>query len=351
METKENAKNALDKVIKKSRVHLYKPIQIAEILYHDRIYNDIKLEKLETYRNKSKKWRDDMCLPLLGTICTSSAKFQDNLFDENAIPPKTLSVLGRENRRTNGAVEAYIYKCFTDKHNQLNKALRYCLQATPENFDVKTLINSFWNEAGLKRSLDKVYEIIVYSLFSTLVEALNLQVSISINEESLPLLKEFEDFSRKIMCLDAKNTVHFQNAMVYRVGVTNAADRGLDMYSNWGPAIQIKHLSLDINLAEDIVTSIASDKVIIVCKDAEKDIILSLLTQIGWKSRIQSIVTENDLISWYDKALRGQYSMELAENLLNTLIEELGLEFPSVIEIPEILSNRHYEKITNDFWK
>lgn len=104
-------------------------------------------------------------------------------------------------------------------------------------------------------------------------------------------------------------------------------------------------------MAEDIVTSIASDKVIIVCKDAEKDIILSLLTQIGWKSRIQSIVTENDLISWYDKALRGQYSMELAENLLNTLIEELGLEFPSVIEIPEILSNRHYEKITNDFWK
>lgn len=351
MDTKENAKNALDKVIRKSRVHLYKPIQIAEILYHDRIYNDIRLEELETYRNKSKKWRDDMCLPLLGTICTSSAKFQDNLFDENAVPPKTLSVLGEENRRTNGAVEAYIYKCFTNKHTQLNNALQYCLKATPQNFDVKTFIDSFWNEAGLKRSLDKVYEIIVYALFSTLVETLNLQVSISINDESLPLLKEFEDFSKKIMCLDAQNTVHIQNAMVYRVGITNAADRGLDMYSNWGPAIQIKHLSLDVNLAEDIVTSIASDKVIIVCKDAEKDIILSLLTQIGWKSHIQSIVTESDLTSWYDKALRGQYSMELAENLLNTLIEEIGLEFPSVTEMPDILSKRHYEKITNDFWK
>ena len=31
------AKNALDKVIDKARVHLYKPIQIAEILYRDRI--------------------------------------------------------------------------------------------------------------------------------------------------------------------------------------------------------------------------------------------------------------------------------------------------------------------------
>lgn len=29
----EEAKEALDKVIKKGRVHLYKPIQIAEILY------------------------------------------------------------------------------------------------------------------------------------------------------------------------------------------------------------------------------------------------------------------------------------------------------------------------------
>ena len=32
-----------------------------------------------------------------------------------------------------------------------------------------------------------------------------------------------------------------------------AADRGLDMYSNWGPAIQIKHLSLDVELAKNIV--------------------------------------------------------------------------------------------------
>ena len=38
----EQAKVSIDKIIKKSRVHLYKPIQIAEILYRDRIYNDIK---------------------------------------------------------------------------------------------------------------------------------------------------------------------------------------------------------------------------------------------------------------------------------------------------------------------
>ena len=31
------AKRSLDTVIKKARIHLYKPIQIAEILYRDRV--------------------------------------------------------------------------------------------------------------------------------------------------------------------------------------------------------------------------------------------------------------------------------------------------------------------------
>lgn len=48
------AKIALDKLIKKSRVHLYKPIQIAEILYHHRMHNDIDLLNLEDYRNAAR---------------------------------------------------------------------------------------------------------------------------------------------------------------------------------------------------------------------------------------------------------------------------------------------------------
>ena len=82
------AKASLDSLIKKSRVHLYKPIQIAEILYHQMTVENLDLLNLDSYRARSKKWRDDMSIRLLGRICTSSAKFQDNLFDDNAIPPK-----------------------------------------------------------------------------------------------------------------------------------------------------------------------------------------------------------------------------------------------------------------------
>ena len=81
MPNRNEAKEALDAVIRKSRVHLYKPIQIAEILYRDRTRQDINLLNLEDYRTKSKKWRDDVCRVLLGRVCTSSAKFQDDLFN------------------------------------------------------------------------------------------------------------------------------------------------------------------------------------------------------------------------------------------------------------------------------
>ncbi len=267
------------------------------------------------------------------------------------MPPETLVTLGNENVKYNGAVESYIYRKFLAKHSQLSNALEYCMTATGNSFKVEKLINLFWDEPGLRRSIDKVYEIIVYSLFSTLVDVLNLKVQISVAEDALPLLNEFEDFSTKIMCLDASNTSYMQEARVYRVGVTNAADRGLDMYSNWGPAIQIKHLSLNEDLAETIVAGVSSDRIVIVCKDAEEKTIVSLLNQIGWRSKIQNIVTEKELIKWYEKALTGAYSELLASKLLNTLSEEMLLEFPSLNSLPDALTQRHYEQIENDFWK
>ena len=351
MPTKEEAKKALENLIKKSRVHLYKPIQIAEILYRDRITGNINLLDPDDYRTKSKKWRDDISMVLLGRVCTSSAKFQDNLFDKNAIPPEILNVLGQENRRTNGAVEAFIYNSFQNKHQQLTNALNYCNNSSKDDFNVKQFIDSFWKEPGLKRSLDKIYEIIVYGLFATLVDVLNMRVEISLNPEHIRLLEEFEDFTQKILCIDFKNTTYIQDAKVYRVGVTNAADRGLDMYSNWGPAIQIKHLTLDIELAEDIVNSVSSDRIVIVCKDVEKEVIIAVLKQIGWASHIQSVVTEQNLIDWYEKALRGKYAPITGDKLLDILRNEIAAEFPSTSKLPEVLVNRHYEKITDSFWR
>ena len=265
------AKQALDKVIDKARVHLYKPIQIAEILYRDRVEGDIHLSELETYRNRSKKWRDIICVQFLGRSSTSSARYQDDIFYENAIPPAVLSVLGQENRASNGSIEAYIYGKFLHRFSQMSSGLDYCQTHDKSCFKLDEFLELFWREAGLRRSIDKIYEIVVYALFSALVEEL--------------------DFAKSVIQLTPEQTTVTLKARINRVGVTNSADRGLDMWANFGLAIQIKHLSLTEELAENIVSSVSADRIVIVCKDTEQKIILSLLNQMGWKSKIQSIGT------------------------------------------------------------
>ncbi len=351
MTKNEKAKVALDKIISKSRAHLYKPIQIAEILYHHRVEGTIDLNNLEDYRIISKKWRDEISIELLGRICTSSARFQDNLFEANAMPPEILAVLGEENLKSGGAVEAYIYRRFENKLSLVNHITEHLLEVNPSELKIGTIIDYFRKVPGLKRSLDKVFEIIVYSLFITLIDALELTVSIVINKKHRDMLAEFESFAQNVLSIDLNNPIAMSGAKVFRVGVTNAADRGLDMYSNWGPAIQIKHLTLDEELAENIVDSVSADRIIIVCRSVDEKVLLSVLNQVGWKSRIQSVITEEDLYDWYEKALRGRFSNQLAKPLVDTLIEEMETEFPVVGGFPKSISSRQYDKINDPFWK
>ena len=272
------------------------------------------------------------------------------MFNENAMPPRILYTLGKENCKSDGAVEAYIYKSFQTRHRQLKESLDYCLNNKKETFELRRFLAMFWREPGLKRSIDKIYEIVVFALFSTLVNALNLKVQISIDDDQNDLLHEFEEFAKKVMVIDFSNPIYVQDAKIYRLGVTNASDRGLDMYANWGPAIQVKHLTLDLELAESIVINMNSDRIIIVCKDAEKDIILSLLKQIGWTCHIQSIVTENDLILWYDKALHGKFSDVIGDRVLAAMALEIQKEFPSTRPDVDFLRKRGYEALKDSFW-
>lgn len=347
------AKKSLDTIIKKARVHLYKPIQIAEILYRDRVVGDIDLSELETYRTRSRKWRDLICQQFLGRVSTSSARYQDDLFNKNAVPPEALVVLGEENRTKSGVVEAYIYRKFIERYSQMTSGLDYCRNTDANSFELKEFIQLFWNTPGLKRSIDKIFEIVVYSLFQVLVDELDVSVEVSLNPNKINVLTEFEDFTTKVLSIDRQSTSFTVPARFYRVGITNAADRGLDMWGNCGFAVQVKHLSLSESLAEGIVSSVTSDRIIIVCKDSEEKVILSLLNQIGWKSRIQSIITMSNLEDWYNKALRGKFSSSLATNLLDTLEKEIECEFPSSdnTDFNNFLAERMYVNQKDSFWE
>src|SRR3989338_6317725 len=340
------SKVALDSIIKKTRVHFYKPIQIAEILYYQRIEKKWNLRDLETYRNISKRWRDEISVRLVGRRSTSSQKYQDDIFNATAMPPNLLFDLGEINKKGSGFAEAYIYKSLQAKLSLVWKVWDYVKRSSADSFLVNDLVALFMKTPGLKRSIDKMYEIAVHALFSTIVRALDAQVTLEIINKDKEILHDFESFIKMVLDIDSKKTKLIFPAALYRVGVTNAADRGIDMWANFGPAVQVKHLTLKPETVEEIAENLTADRIIIVCLDSEKAAIESLLAQVGWGERIQGIITLKDLDGWYKLCLSKKYRSKLGNPLLKDLLREFEMEFPSSEEIDPFLKERGYSKMS-----
>ena len=138
------------------------------------------------------------------------------------------------------------------------------------------------------------------------------------------------------------------DAHIFRVGVTNAADRGLDMWANFGPAVQVKHLTLDSESVREIVDQVESDHIVVVCRDADEEVIRTINRQIGWGRRVRGIIRESMLVDWYDWCMRGKFSKDLAWPLLRMLMGGFRAEFPQVSTIDDFLADRVYMKGTLD---
>ncbi len=345
------AKERLDYIIKISRVDLYKPIQIAEVLFRSLQFVDVDINSLENYRNPSVHWRNDITRRLANKISTSSARYQHDVWNDSAMPTNFLSVLDEENKNTNGAVERYIYLRYGERQGTVSTVISEIVNSTPETFQLENLLELFVSQAGIRRSIDKAYEIVVYSLFETIVTALEAKIKVSILEENKPLLREFSELAKVLLGLDETKLYWEENAHIYRVGVTNATNRSLDMWANFGVAVQVKHLTLDENLANSIVDQVESDSVVIVCKDAEAKVIETVLKQIGYGARVRGIVKESDLVKWYEKCMRGKFSDKLAKPLLEILLNGFEAEFPFSTTLADFLESRDYDSLeVPDFW-
>jgi type II restriction enzyme len=343
------AKNALDKIIRKARIHLYKPIQIAEILYYSRNkLASMDISELDTYRTFSRRWRDEVSLRLVGSRSISSARYQDDVFNDNAMPPHLLAILDEENKRQDGVVEAYIYYRLRQRLQDVTDAHKYLEQSSIDTFSLEVFLDYFEHRPGLKRSIDKAYEIVVYALFSTLVDELKATVSLTLDNPDPEVLKDFSLFAEYVLGVNQSKTTIVKPARIYRGGVANAADRGLDMWTNFGPAVQVKHLRLDAELAEEIAEEIATDDIVIVCKTAEATVVQSLLNQIG--KPIRGIITQDNLLDWYALCLT-KYQSRMGDKILKHLRNEFMQEFPSLEGMPSFLSERVYTatKLTDDW--
>ena len=343
------AKTRLDKIINQSRTRYYKPVQIAEVLYRSRVYQDVDVLQLESYRIKSRTWRNEVCNRLLNQTSSSSLDYQDAIWNNpQQMPSNILKVLDRENKNHSGIVERYIYARFIEKQNKIVAIIEKIKLASsePKNFYLSEVLALFEQKTGMKRSIDKCYEVVTYSLFETIVTGLKAEITIRIPQEKLELLEEFASLTKVLLNLDTAQVEWTEPAHIYRVGVTNAADRGLDMWANFGPAIQVKHITLKKeHLVKKIVDEVESDHIVIVCQDIEASIIETVISQIGWGKRVRGIIKESELIEWYELCLRGKFSATLSPILIKLLIESFEAEFPEASEISEFYLERNYPEI------
>lgn len=258
--------------------------------------------------------------------------------------PELLAVLDQENKETNGAIEKYIYLRFQGTQETVAGIITIVANAEPQTFDVTSLFQAFQSKS-MRRSIDKVYEVVVYSLMETIIIAFAAQVTVSIPQSNASLLTEFSDIANILLGLADGQYQQTLPAHVYRVGITNAADRGLDMWANFGPAIQVKHMSLQPKLAREIVDQVESDNIIVVCTVVEKETIETVLKQTSWMRRVRGIVTEEKLAEWYIRCLRGQHSAALAPMLLSRLSTELKREFPQTAGVVDFIKERRYVEL------
>jgi len=263
-----------------------------------------------------------------------------------------LSELASTNQN-NGIVECYVYSHVREKFASIAVLCANLESMQADNFSLESFLGFFEDHAKFRGSVDKAYEIAVYALFDSLVAEMNATVSLSIDKNTLSLLREFEDFSRLVLGCDIRHPTIQQPARLFRVGTANANDAGLDMWANFGPAVQVKHLSLQPQAAVDICNGVRADQLVIVCKSCEMESIQSIIGQLGLGEKLRGIITENDLKRWYDKCFLPQYKESLGKRIVASMIQEMKLEFPlSDTEIfNRFFKERNYDQmILTDDW-
>lgn len=338
----EDAKAEIDTLIGNSRFRCYRPLRVAEILFRSRTDAEIDIADPESYRVASARWRDEISERLTGKGSTSSRSYQKDFSD--LLSPEDLGVLDRVNRENDGLVECYIYsKLRHDKWGGLIAAQEYVESADVDTFTFAEYM-ALTDESGLQE--DSMLEIAVYALFTALTEELDAEAVLELGNPDRAVTTDFSDFVGVFLGLAPDETSFRTPVDIHRAGQgTYAADKGVDIGTNFGTMVQVKHVSLDTAQAEKIDENSHVDRVVVVCRDAERDVIESVSDQLGF-DRVQDIVTISDLEAWYDRAI-DDHRDSIGRRLLAALRDEFSEEFQrgewKVPEIDALLDERGYD--------
>ena len=231
----------------------------------------------------------------------------------------------------NGEVEEYIYSEMKKKWDVLLSILNYCIDATPESFSLKEMEQMFDAESGLKRSIDKMFEIAAYTILSYYIDLSRAKMIVK-TDPVIPLPQ---------MINDMLNPGNVRTPSISRVGVANAADRGLDMVTNFGPVVQVKHLPLSYNLVVEVCSSLPMSEVFLVVNSDNVEARHRL--ELNPPNNLVGIVSTEGLDDMYSSVLNNpNLKLERKYRLLEDLADGMILEFPHLGEFETFVRQRGY---------
>lgn len=248
------ARNKLNRIIGLSRVEMYKPIQIAETLREFTLNQSIDLTHLESFRNLSRDLRDDVTLELIGKVSTSSMRFQDDLWNTTAMPPEALAALAQAN--VSHGVEQYIYQHVYAKNAQMIE-IRKILGEIETIADINRIFSLF-DTPGLRSSADRLFEVFSLSALQTQIEKSDFKITVQGNTSSIS-----GETGKKLVSIATGQGYELELA---KLGHTNAADAGMDIWTNFGVVISVKNYNLDEELFMKVLEDTPVGLLVVICE-------------------------------------------------------------------------------------
>jgi type II restriction enzyme len=127
-----------------------------------------------------------------------------------------------------------------------------------------------------------------------------------------------------------------------RVGVANAADRGIDIISNFGPIIQVKHVDLTEELVIDICAGLPNSQVVIVGRNIETEVVSSI--DENRPNNLLGIYSLSDINQWYESVRDSiEISNSQKEQLMDILHDSMIAEFPHLGQMGLFCTERGYD--------
>ena len=329
------AVSKLNHIINVSRVEMYKPIQIAETLREYSLNKSINLEELQTYRNLSRELRNRVTMELISKVSTSSMRFQDDLWNDSAMPPEALNLLAEAN--FDHKVEEYIYQHVFSKNSQVI-AIRKILNNVATLQDIENIFDNF-KEPGLRSSADRLFEVFALAVLQTQIEKSDYTMSISGDYNSIT-----GDSGKKLISMANGNKYKLELA---KLGHTNAADAGLDIWTNFGVVISVKNYNLDENLFHKVLSDTPVGILVVICESVSSKLEKDLIFHIA--NRPVVLITREDLFKDSEYLLNDVLTRTLFIDKLFTFFDK---EFPLTVTLERFMRKRNYKISDPDaqFW-